>query len=263
VLVLGGTSDIGVAIAGALVGRGANAIVLAGRDPVALVESARTLESPSVSVSCVSFDATVPTSHHEVIRHAVERVGDLSVVVVAVGVLADEKGVDADPVAVADAVSVNMGGTMAALTVAASRLRDQGHGILVVLSSVAGFLVRSDNPIYGASKAGLDAYACAIGELLRPFGVSVLVVRPGFVRTSMTAGMAERPMTIAASDVARAVVSAMHRDGGVVWVPRIAGVVFPLLRASPAGVRRFLLERTLAHADNAPTVDAVTRRPGR
>lgn len=249
VLVLGGTSDIGVAITAALVRRGAGSIVLAGRHPDRLAETAKTLLTATVSVSCIDFDATEPHQHRKTIDEAVSLVGDLDVVVVAVGVLADESGIDADPVAIAKVVATNMGGAMGVMAAAAARLHQQGHGTLVVLSSVAGFLVRPDNPIYGASKSGLDAYACALGELLRPHGVQVLVVRPGFVRTSMTAGMADRPMATSSSAVADAVLAGMDRGIPVVWVPRTVGIVMPVLRLLPQRIRGPLLRRSLAKGD--------------
>lgn len=250
VLVLGGTSEIGLAITGALVRRGASSLVLAGRDPDRLAEAAKTLTTATVSVACIDFDATEPHQHRKTIDEAVSLVGDVDVVVVAVGVLADESGIDADPVAIAEVVATNMGGAMGVMAAAAARLRRQGHGTIVVLSSVAGFLVRPDNPIYGASKSGLDAYACALGELLRPDGVHVVVVRPGFVRTSMTAGMADRPMATTASAVADEVLSGMDRGARVVWVPRTVGIVMPALRLLPQRIRGPLLRRSLAKGDH-------------
>ncbi len=242
-LVLGGTSDIGIAICRSLVDRGATRVVLAGRDQAELALRAATFKDGNVEVSLLDFDAVDSSRHRIVIDQATENVGDLDVIICAVGVLADERGVDADPEAIARVVAVNMGGTMAILAAASSRLKHQGHGTLVVLSSVAGFLVRSDNPIYGASKAGLDAYACALDDLLRPSGASVLVVRPGFVRTAMTAGMADRPMATTADAVAAAVVKGMDHDAHVVWVPRAVGLVMNGLRLLPRSILRPLLRR--------------------
>lgn len=243
VLLLGGTSDIGTAICRALVDRGATRVVLAGRDPAGLALRAATLKHVNIEVSLLDFDVVDSSRHRNLIDRATEMVGDLDVVICAVGVLADEQGIDADPVAIARVVAVNMGGTMGVMAAASSRLQHQGHGTLVVLSSVAGFLVRSDNPIYGASKAGLDAYACALDDLLRPSGASVLVVRPGFVRTAMTAGMADRPMATTADAVAAAVVKGMDHDAHVVWVPRPVGLVMNGLRLLPRSILRPLLRR--------------------
>ena len=65
----------------------------------------------------------------------------------------------------------------------AGRMREQSHGAIVALSCVAGERPRRSNFVYGSTKAGLDAFYTGLGEALRPFGVGVMVVRPGFVRT--------------------------------------------------------------------------------
>ena len=95
-----------------------------------------------------------------------------------------------------------------ALTVVAERCRAQGHGMLVVLSSVAGERVRRSNYLYGSTKAGLDAFATGLGEDLRGSGVMVLVVRPGFVHTTMTEGLPVPPLSVDADDVASVIVAA-------------------------------------------------------
>ncbi len=81
-----------------------------------------------------------------------------------------------------------MAGAVSSGLAAANRLREQGHGTLVVLSSVAGERVRAENLVYGATKAGLDGFAQGLGDALQGTGARVMVVRPGFVHTRMTEG---------------------------------------------------------------------------
>ena len=85
---------------------------------------------------------------------------------------------------------MNVLGAGSLLIHAARRLREQRSGTLVVLSSVAGERVRASNVVYGAAKAGLDALSQGLGDALHGDGVRVLIVRPGFVRTRMTRGLA-------------------------------------------------------------------------
>jgi NAD(P)-dependent dehydrogenase (short-subunit alcohol dehydrogenase family) len=96
-------------------------------------------------------------------------------------------------VAAADLVTVNFAGAVSVLLALARVMRRQGHGRIVVLSSVAGERVRPANMVYGSTKAGLDGFALALGDSLVSSGVSVLVVRPGFVRSAMTQGMDAAP----------------------------------------------------------------------
>ena len=102
---------------------------------------------------------------------------------------------------------------------AANVLRGQGHGAIVVLSSVAGERVRAGNPVYGATKAGLDGFAQGLGDRIAADGVHVLVVRPGFVRTSMTEGLPARPMSTTPEAVAALTVKALRARRRTVWAP--------------------------------------------
>ena len=104
--------------------------------------------------------------------------------------LGDQAALDDDPAAVAALAHVNFTGAVSAVRGgrrAASAA--QGHGRLVVLSSVAGERVRKANYVYGSTKAGLDGFAQGLGDALAGTGASVLVVRPGFVHSKMTAGL--------------------------------------------------------------------------
>lgn len=242
VLVLGATSQIAAATVTRLAGRGRlRRVVLAGRPGAgrdAAVAATRTTVGDAVSVEAVDFDATDVGSHARVLD-AVFDAGDVDVTLLAFGVLPPTPTL-ADPAAAAEVVTTNFSGAVSALTVVAERSRGQGHGVLVVLSSVAGERVRRSNYLYGSTKAGLDAFATGLGEDLRGSGVSVLVVRPGFVRTSMTAGMPEPPLAVDADDVAAAVLGHLTGPSRIVWVPGPMRLVMSALRHLPAPVFRRL-----------------------
>ena len=109
---------------------------------------------------------------------------------------------------------------MSAALAVADRLRRQGHGTLVVLSSVAGVRARADNYVYGSTKAGLDAFAQGLGDALVGSGARVMVVRPGFVHTRMTEGMTPGPFSTTPEAVADAVRRpAWPRAGTSIWAP--------------------------------------------
>ena len=242
VLVLGATSEIAGATVARLAGRGRlRRVVLAGRPGPgrdAAVAAASATLGAEVAVETADFDATDIGSHARVLG-AVFDAGDVDVTLLAFGVLPPTPTL-ADPAAAAEVVTTNFSGAVSALTVVAERSRGQGHGILVVLSSVAGERVRRSNYLYGSTKAGLDAFATGLGEDLRGSGVSVLVIRPGFVRTSMTAGMAEPPMAVDADDVAAAVLGHLTGPSRTVWVPGQMRLVMSALRHLPTAVFRRL-----------------------
>jgi decaprenylphospho-beta-D-erythro-pentofuranosid-2-ulose 2-reductase len=236
VLVLGGRSDIATAIVARLVSPSLRRVVLACRRP-GDVDTER-YDAGAADVVAVAFDATDHAGHRAFVADIVERYGDLDVVIQAFGQL----GVDAadDPVLAAALVEVNTAGAVSSGLAVGEQLRRQGHGTLIVLSSVAGVRTRASNFVYGASKAGQDAFATGLGHALHGTGARVLTVRAGFVRTAMTDGMDEAPFTVDAADVADAVVKALRRRSDVVWVPAILGGVFGLLRFAPGFVWRRL-----------------------
>ncbi len=189
-------------------------------------------------VRALDFDATRPDEHEAVVAEAFAD-GDVDVVLLAFGVLPDA-ATAAAPDAAAAVVTTNFTGAVSALTASAARLRAQGHGTMVVLSSVAGERPRRSNYLYGATKAGLDAFATGLGDDLAGTGVEVVVVRPGFVRTSMTAGLGPAPLSVDASDVAEAVVAAVGGGTRTVWVPGALRLVMSVLRHLPRAVFRRL-----------------------
>jgi NAD(P)-dependent dehydrogenase (short-subunit alcohol dehydrogenase family) len=103
--------------------------------------------------------------------------------------------------------------------VLAERMREQGHGSIVVFSSVAGERARRSNFVYGSTKAGLDVFYTGLTEALRPHGVTVTVVRPGFVQTRMTEGMRPAPLSTTPEAVAAITVDAVRKRRELVWAP--------------------------------------------
>jgi decaprenylphospho-beta-D-erythro-pentofuranosid-2-ulose 2-reductase len=122
----------------------------------------------------------------------------------------------------------------------AARLKGQGHGSLVVFSSVAGDRARRSNFIYGSTKAGLDAFAQGLGDALHGSGANVLVVRPGMVRTKMTTGMPEAPMTTDPEVVANIVVAGLRKGKNTVYAPGPLRFVMTALKTLPRPVFRRL-----------------------
>jgi decaprenylphospho-beta-D-erythro-pentofuranosid-2-ulose 2-reductase len=236
VLLLGGTSEIGRAIVDRLVTPQTTDVVLAARDP-ARVDTAG-LESSGRTVDVVPFDAADTGSHRELVAGIVERHGDLDVVVVAFGQLGDQEQLADDPEAAATLVHVNYTGAVSVVTAVASQFRRQGHGRLVVLSSVAGERVRRANYVYGSSKAGLDGFAQGLGDALSGSGASVLVVRPGWVTSKMTSGLTPAPLATTPAAVADATVRALQNGRRIVWVPPALRYIFIVFRHMPGWLWR-------------------------
>ena len=231
VLVLGGGSELGVAIAREL---DPDVAVLAGRAPDRFAATA----IGRARVQAVPFDADATDEHEAQLDAAWAAAGgSVDVAVVAFGVLGDEWPGVADPDASVALLRTNALGAGSALLRVAARLQRQGAGAIVLLSSVAAERPRPANYVYAAGKAGADFLARGIADAT---GVRVLVVRPGFVPTQMTAGRKAPPLSATPAQVARATVDALRRGRRIVYVPRSMRPLGVLVRALPGAVVRRL-----------------------
>jgi decaprenylphospho-beta-D-erythro-pentofuranosid-2-ulose 2-reductase len=237
VLVMGGTSEIGLATVRALDLDEDAEVVLAGRDRNRLEEAAAGLPS-RLRTDVRLFDATDPESALVVVR-SVFAEGDVDLVLPAFGVLGDQAGSERDVESVLPQIQVNVTSQAVVLLEAARLLREQGHGTLCVLSSIAAARSRRANFVYGATKAAVDALGTGLALAVEGSGARVIVVRPGFVIGRMTAGMPAAPFASTPEEVGAAVARAVRSSGRrVVWVPRELGVVAAAMRLAPYSVWR-------------------------
>lgn len=238
-LVLGGTSEIALATARRLITRRTRTVWLAGRPSPALERSAADLRALGADVRTVAFDALDPESHETALGKVFAE-GDIDMVLLAFGVLGDQARDEREPVSAVRVAQTNYTGAVSAALICARALQVQGHGSLVVLSSVAAERARRANFIYGSSKAGLDAFTQGLGDALHGTGVHVMVVRPGFVRTRMTAGREETPLATTPQAVATAIELGLRRRSETVWVPGALRLVMSALRHTPRALFRRL-----------------------
>ena len=239
IVLFGGTSEIGLAIVAALITPTTRHIVLAGRNLDACTEAAATLTTPQgCQTHVVAWDATAPHAHQDCIDTIVDLIGDLDVVIMAAGVLGTQAHFDTHPADAGHAVVANMAGPIATLTATAQQMRTQQHGHLVVLSSVAGIRVRAANHVYGATKAGLDAYAQGLADHLAATDIHVTIVRPGFVHGRMTNGMKPAPFATTPDKVAADTIKAIRTQQRIVHSPNILRWIFLALRHLPVTLWR-------------------------
>jgi NAD(P)-dependent dehydrogenase (short-subunit alcohol dehydrogenase family) len=241
VLVLGGRSEIGLAVARSLVEGGSTKVVLAARrsDDLDVPEEALRQAGASEVVR-VEFDADDLARHRPVLDGIFAGHGPIEVVVVAFGLLGDQQRAEREAAHAVSVVHTDYVAHVHILTELANLLRRQGHGRLVVFSSVAGVRVRRANYVYGSAKAGLDGFASGLADALHSSGVHLLLVRPGFVTGRMTEGMSPAPFSSTPDQVAEASVSALRRGRGEVWVPAVLRPIFFAMRLVPRSVWRRL-----------------------
>jgi decaprenylphospho-beta-D-erythro-pentofuranosid-2-ulose 2-reductase len=237
-LLLGGTSDIALAIARRYARSGLR-VVLAARPGERRSAAAAELIDLKCEVTEVDLDARDHESHAATIDRAFAG-GDIDIAVIAFGLLGDPEQAWRDPDLALELAEVNYTAPVHLGVLLGQRMQAQGHGWIVALSSVAGERVRRSNFVYGSTKAGLDGFFLGLGEALREYGVRVLVVRPGFVKSKMTTGLDEVPLSVTPDQVAEAVVDAINGKRELIWVPGPLRVVMSGLRHVPRPLFRKL-----------------------
>lgn len=239
ILLLGGTSEIALAVAEHYAKARPLRIVLAGRKSQRLDAAVEKLAATVATVSTVDFDAK-DVDAHPAMLDKVFADGDIDLTIVAFGLLGDAEEAWQNHEKAVELAAVNYTGAVSVGVALAERLRRQGHGAIVALSSVAGERVRRANFVYGSTKAGLDGFYLGLGEALRPHGINVTVVRPGFVHTRMTAGMKSAPLSQTPEQVAEVIVAAVRGRKELVWSPAPLRVLMSVLRHIPRPIFRRL-----------------------
>jgi decaprenylphospho-beta-D-erythro-pentofuranosid-2-ulose 2-reductase len=241
VLLLGGTSEIGLAICERYLRNARARIVLAcmpddpGRDDAV----AQMKAAGAKSVELIDFEATNPDSHPKMIEQAFAN-GDVDVAVVAFGVLGDAEELWQNQRKAVQAAEINYTAAVSVGVLLGEKMRAQGFGQIIAMSTVAGERVRRSNFVYGSTKAGLDGFYLGLSEALREYGVRVLVIRPGQVRTRMSAHIKEAPLTVDKEYVANLAVTASAKGKELVWAPAAFRYVMMVLRHIPRSIFRKL-----------------------
>ncbi len=231
-LLLGGTSDIGRAVAAQYAARGWN-IILTVRDAAAGERNAADLRvRHNANVRVVKFDLFHAEDHDALLR-GLEATPDT--VVSALGMLGDQTRAQTDILHARDIIVANFEGPALLLGFFAEQMAKRGTGTIVGISSVAGDRGRATNYVYGAAKAGLTAFLSGLRNRLAAKGVHVLTVKPGFVRTKMTEGMKLPPaLTAEPAEVAHRLYRAAEaKKADVIYVRPVWRLVMAIIRAIP------------------------------
>lgn len=231
VLVLGGASDIGLAIARRFAQEG-RPVQLAARRPEELETAKADIEVRyAVPVTLHAFDALAIHAH----AHFFESLpATPDVVVCVVGLLGEQRRNETDLEAAVQVMRSNYEGPAAALSVAANLLEARGSGTIIGVSSVAGDRGRATNYVYGSAKAGFTAFLSGLRNRLAGKGVHVMTVKPGFVATRMTEGMKLAPaLTASPEAVAETVYAAFLKKKDVVYAKPVWRAVMGVIQAIP------------------------------
>ena len=239
VAILGATKGIGRATARLLASRG-DRLFLLGRDLVDLERSAQDLDVRAgrpVSAGVAHCDLEQPESFAPALDAAVAALGTLDTVIVTSADFATQAALEQDRERCRRLLTMNFAHTVLFCEDARQRLLPRG-GTLCVLSSVAGDRGRKPVILYGAAKAGLSHYLEGLDHKYHAEGLRVVCIRPGFVKTGMTAGLTPPPFAGEPQGVAKDIVRAVDRGRPVTYTPAMWGLVMLVIRWLPRFVMR-------------------------
>jgi len=239
VALLGATKGMGRALAQRMAARGDELFVL-GIDEDDLERSAKDLAARGASgaVKTALCDLLDSSSFAPALDAAEQCLGGLDCVVVTAGLFGTQDALEADLERCQRMLSANFVSTIIFCEQARKRLLARGGGTLCVFSSVAGDRGRKPVVLYGAAKAGLSHYLEGLDHKFHVQGLKVVTVKPGFVRTGMTAGLEPPPFAGEPDEVAVTVLRAIDRGTPVVYAPPIWRAVMMVIRHLPRGVMR-------------------------
>ncbi|UJR81316.1 Decaprenylphosphoryl-2-keto-beta-D-erythro-pentose reductase [Sandaracinus amylolyticus] len=241
VVVLGATSGMGRALARRMAARGDRLHVLGIGDDE-LARSVADLEIRagvrSGSIGWSRCDLEKPETFAGALEEAETKLGGLDVVVVTAAMFAAQADLESDAKLTQRLLTIDFTNTVLFCEEAKRRLLARGGGTLCVFSSVAGERGRKPVALYGAAKAGLTRYLEALDHKHHAEGLRVVTVKPGFVKTGMTAGLKPPPFAGEPEDVAARVVRAVDRGTPEVYAPVAWGPIMGVIRRLPRFVMR-------------------------
>ena len=239
-VILGATRGMGRALARLMAARG-DRLFLLGRDAQELDKSARDLRErsgPDAVAGTAECDLSEPDGFPAALAAAEDALGTMETVIVTAALFSPQEELEDDPALTRRLLDVDFARTVEFCEAAKRRLLDAGGGTLCVFSSVAGERGRKPVILYGAAKAGLTRYLEGLDHKYRSQRLRTITVKPGFVKTGMTAGLDPPPFAGEPEPVAKRVLRAIDDGTPVVYVPAMWRWVMLVIRNLPRAVMR-------------------------
>jgi short-subunit dehydrogenase len=240
ILIVGATSAIAEATARLFASRG-DAIFLTGRSESRLQAIAADLKVRGAALAEAHvLEARAMDRYPAMLQAATEQLGGLDAALIAHGTLSDQLACQSSVELLREEFDINAISVMALCTLLAEQFQSQGHGVIAVISSVAGDRGRQSNYVYGAAKAAVTAFTSGLRQRLYPRGVRVVTIKPGFVSTPMTAAFKKGALWATPAKVAADIARAMDRGTPVLYTPWFWRPIMWVIRSVPETVFRRL-----------------------
>jgi decaprenylphospho-beta-D-erythro-pentofuranosid-2-ulose 2-reductase len=240
ILIVGATSAIAEATARLFACRG-DALFLAGRSIERLQAIAEDLKVRGAKLAdTFVHDARDFERIPALLRTAIEHLGGLDAALIAHGTLSDQTACQSSVEQLREDFDVNALSVMALCTNLANQLESQGHGVIAVISSVAGDRGRRSNYVYASAKAAVTAFTSGLRQRLYPLGIRVVTIKPGLVSTPMTATFKKGALWAMPASVAADIVRAMDSGKAVIYTPWFWRPIMWIIRSAPETLFRRL-----------------------
>jgi short-subunit dehydrogenase len=233
VLILGATSGIAEAASRIWASQGASLFLVARNQAKleAVAADLRTRGAAFVDTAVADLDDV--DSHPALLSHAINSLAGMDVALLAHGILGNQAQAEEDFNTAAHILYTNFIAQVSLLTWLSNYCVTRRTGVLAVISSVAGDRGRKSNYVYGASKAGLTAFLAGLRNRIDREGVTVLTIKPGPVKTAMTAGMPKQEKFADPDAVAQSIVKAVAAKKDHLYVPFIWSPIMFVIRSIP------------------------------
>ena len=232
ILIIGAASAIAEATARIFASRG-DALYLVARRSDVLADMIADLKVRGASVTGEVFDVNQLELHANMIERAHAALGGLDTVLIAHGTLPDQTTSQHSVQETLQQFQTNALATISLLTLLANRFESQRHGMLAVISSVAGDRGRASNYVYGTAKAAVTCFTSGLRQRLYKSGVQVLTIKPGFVDTPMTRDFSKGFLWATPVQVARCIVRGIDRRRAVIYAPAFWYWIMLVIKSLP------------------------------
>ncbi|MDY7551996.1 SDR family oxidoreductase [Pseudomonas veronii] len=234
VLIIGATSAIASACARIWVEEGSQ-FFLVGRNAEKLEQCAADLTvrgATAVNVHCM--DATDFAAHGVMLESCTAMMRQIDIALIAHGTLPDQNACEQDVGTALAELANNGTSVIALLTLLANQFETQRCGTLAVISSVAGDRGRPSNYLYGTAKAAVSTFCEGLRARMFKVGVHVITIKPGFVDTPMTQGLALPTALVAKPEqVAKLIVEGINKKKNTIYVPGFWRFIMMIIRSIP------------------------------
>ena len=228
VVLFGGNSDIGLAILKKLPMARDSTLILVGRN---LNYNQVASKFPESNVEIIEFDFE-NIDKIDILFSTISKQRDIDVAILAYGYLG-EVGTDTLLREINQQILINYYGPAMLFSKLFEIFRNQKHGKILVITSVAGIRPRISNFVYGSAKSGLDFLVRGSQNESKKNNFTVSVLRPGFVESKMTQGLKPPAFSVKPDRVAEDAVKGLLRQKKIIYSPAILNYIFTLLRFSP------------------------------